>query len=148
MNAARIRALVVLVAAVLAYCHAGRAAAQNPVQWSGNVEQSVARASEHSLPLLFWVTGDSDQDDDDLDDAQEECFRDPVVVEIIHSRFVPVRVARNSRVIEAAEQLGLPTQYGLYCAVLTLLTGEAWLGVVLMIPATAATLAITRAESR
>jgi hypothetical protein len=39
--------------------------------------------------------------------------------------------------------------YGtLYCATLTWLTGEAWLGVILMIPATAATLAITRAESR
>jgi hypothetical protein len=39
--------------------------------------------------------------------------------------------------------------YGtLYCATLTWLTGEAWLGVILMIPATTATLAITRAESR
>jgi len=39
--------------------------------------------------------------------------------------------------------------YGtLYCATLTWLTGEAWLGVILMIPATAATLGITRTESR
>jgi hypothetical protein len=39
--------------------------------------------------------------------------------------------------------------YGtLYCATLTWLTGEAWLGAMLMIPATAATLAITRVESR
>lgn len=39
--------------------------------------------------------------------------------------------------------------YGtLYCATLTWFTGEAWLGVILMIPATTATLAITRAESR
>jgi hypothetical protein len=39
--------------------------------------------------------------------------------------------------------------YGtLYCATLTWLTGQAWLGVILMIPATVVTLAITRAETR
>ncbi len=117
MIAATVKRTVLLM--VLVCWGAPGAMAQNPVQWSGNVEQSVARASEQWLPLLFWVTGDSDQDEDDLDDAQEECFRDPVVVDIIHRRFVPVRVARNSRVIKAAERLGLPTEFGLYCAVLT-----------------------------
>lgn len=93
--------------------------AQNPVQWSGSVSQSVARASEQSLPLLFWVKDSGDEDDDDLEDAQEDCFRDPVVVGIIQKRFVPVRVGRNSKVIEEARKLGLPTSHGLFCAVLT-----------------------------
>ncbi len=95
------------------------AGAQNPVQWSGNVSQSVARAAEQSLPLLFWVTDGSDDDDDDLSDAQSHCFRDPVVVGIIQKCFVPVRVSRNSKVLKEAERLGLPTSHGLYCAVIT-----------------------------
>jgi hypothetical protein len=92
--------------------------AQNPVQWSGSVSQSVDRAAEQSLPLLFWVTGGRGADDD-LSDAQSECFRDPVVVGIVQKHFVPVRVSRSSNVIEQAEKLGLPTSHGLYCAVVT-----------------------------
>lgn len=113
--------LTILVVVSLAVCCVGGAdaCAQNPVQWSGSVDQSVSRAQAQSLPLLFWVTGERDRDNDDLNDAQEECFRDPVVVSLIHDRFVPVRVSRNSRVIESAERLGLPTEHGLYCAVLT-----------------------------
>lgn len=95
------------------------ATGQNPVQWSGSVKQSVDRAAEQSLPLLIWVKDGHDHDDDDLEDAQEDCFRDPSVVVLIHKRFVPVRVNRNSRVIEEAKRLNLPTGFGLYCAVLT-----------------------------
>lgn len=36
----------------------------------------------------------------------------------------------------------------LYCAALSIMTGEAWLGVALMLPATVVTLAIARRESR
>ena len=93
--------------------------AQNPVQWSGNAKQAVDRAAEQSLPLLIWVKEGLDHDDDDLEDAQEDCFRDPVVVGMIHKHFVPLRVNRNSRVMEEAQKLGLPTGFGLYCAVLT-----------------------------
>lgn len=93
--------------------------AQNPVQWSGDTRGSVRQAREQSLPLLFWVSGGDDDDEDDLEDAQEECFRDPAVVDLIHKRFVPVRVSRNSEVLDAAGELGLPTAHGLYCAVLT-----------------------------
>ena len=95
------------------------AAAQNPVQWSGNVSNAVSRAAEQSLPLLFWVTESEDDSDDDLSDAQSHSFRDPGVVRIIRSRFVPVRVGRTSKVLKEAERLGLPTSHGLYCAVLT-----------------------------
>jgi hypothetical protein len=92
--------------------------AQNPVQWNASVQQSVERANEQSLPLLFWVS-DGDDDDDDLKDAQEDCFRDPVVVNLIQRYFIPVRVSRTSNVIQEAQKLGLPTSHGLYCAVLT-----------------------------
>lgn len=106
--------LVVLMASV------GLAArGQNPVQWSGDTRGSVSLARERSLPLLFWVSGGRDAENDDLEDAQEECFRDPGVVDYIKGHFVPVRVSRSSNVVEAARSLGLPTEHGLYCAVLT-----------------------------
>jgi hypothetical protein len=96
------------------------ARAQNPVQWSGNVSQSVERAREQGLPLLFWVSDGVDRGDDDgLRDSQEDSFRDRTVVAIIHKHFVPVRVSRNSRVLDEAQKLGLPTSFGLYAAVLT-----------------------------
>ncbi len=95
------------------------AGAQNPVQWSGSVSQSVARARESLLPLLFWVSGGRDFEGDDLEEAQLESFRDRTVVAIIHKDFVPVRVSRSSRVMEEAAKLGLPTTHGLYAAVMT-----------------------------
>lgn len=108
-----------LLTAVLTLLFHTRSFAQNPVQWSGSVKQSVDRAVEQSLPLLFWVKEGSTRDNSDLEDAQEDSFRDPTVVAYIHKHFVPVRVNRNSRVIEEASKLGLPTNFGLYCAVLT-----------------------------
>lgn len=111
---ARFRIAYLFLAVCLA---AGSARAQNPVQWSANVQQSVNRANELSLPVLFWVSGGSEEDD--LEDAQEECFRDPLVVNMIHDHFVPVRVSRTSRVLEEAKKLGLPTAFGRYCAVVT-----------------------------
>ncbi|MCC6677746.1 MAG: hypothetical protein IT436_11425 [Phycisphaerales bacterium] len=110
----RVLFLALLVASI------GTAArGQNPVQWSGDTRGSVSLAKERSLPLLFWVSGGRDADNDDLEDAQEECFRDPGVVDYIKGHYVPVRVSRSSNVVEAARSLGLPTEHGLYCAVLT-----------------------------
>lgn len=103
---------------ILVACAA--ASAQNPIQWSGNAQMSAERAREQSLPLMFWVTDRSDPgDDDDLRDAQEASFRDPAVVAITHKCYVPVRVSRNSRVLSEAEKLGLPTNFGLYIALVT-----------------------------
>lgn len=96
------------------------ALAQNPIQWSGNAQASIERAKEQYLPLMFWVTERSDPgNDDDLRDAQEAAFRDPQVVAIAHKCYVPVRVARNSRVLEQAEKFGLPTNFGLYIALIS-----------------------------
>lgn len=112
--------ILLSVAIVLLATLAPSALAQNPVQWSGSVPQSVSRATELSLPLLFWVSEGNDfRDGNDLRDAQEESFRDRKVVAIIHKWFVPVRVSRNSRVLAEAQKLGLPTTFGLFAAVLT-----------------------------
>lgn len=43
----------------------------------------------------------------------------PVVVWLSRSRFIPVRVARNSNVLKVAEEFGLPTTHGLYVAVMS-----------------------------
>lgn len=97
-----------------------KALAQNPVQWNGNVRAAIDRAAEQQLPVLFWVTKARDAlEDDDLRDAQADSFRDPVVVAIAEHHFVPARVSRNSRMIEEAQKLGLPTAYGLYVALVT-----------------------------
>lgn len=99
---------------------AGVVMAQSPIQWNGNTSMAVARAQEQGLPLMFWVTERGDLlDDDDLRDDQNKAFRDPIVVSIAQERFVPVRVARNSRVLEEAQKFGLPTTYGLYIALIT-----------------------------
>jgi len=104
---------VVLAASFLACA----ARAQNPIQWSGNARTSIERAREMSLPLMFWVDQRANiGDDDDLRDAQEAAFRNPIVAWIAQQRFVPVRVSRNSRVLEECRALGLPTEFGLYVA--------------------------------
>jgi hypothetical protein len=78
------------------------------------------------LPLMVWVWENTDEgvgarggEGDDLRDAQEEAFRDATVVSIAHSRFVPLRLMRNSRTKEVLGELGLPTEYGLYIAIVT-----------------------------
>lgn len=95
------------------------APAQSPVQWKGNARAAIEDAQAQSLPLMFWVSERQDWDDDDLRDAQERAFRDPIVVWLSRSRFIPVRVTRSSNVIKAAEEFGLPTTHGLYIAVLS-----------------------------
>ncbi len=93
---------------------------QSPIQWQGNARAAIDQAAEQGMPLVFWVTEKADLlDDDSLRDAQEEAFRDPVVVALAQKRFVPVRVSRNSRVLEESAKLGLPTLHGLYIAIVS-----------------------------
>ncbi|MBL8964422.1 MAG: hypothetical protein KF787_01045 [Phycisphaeraceae bacterium] len=110
-----------LLLAIILATIASPARAQNPIQWMGNSKAAVNRAAEHSMPLLFWVTEKEDAlDDDDLRDAQSRAFRDPAVSALAQRRFVPVRVSRgNSRVVEEAQKLGLPTDFGLYIAIIS-----------------------------
>lgn len=94
--------------------------AQNPVQWQASPAAAIQRAKETRLPLMFWVTQRHDiGDDDSLEDAQEEAFRDPAVVGLAQKHFIPVRVAINSRNQEEAQKLGLPTTHGLFIALVT-----------------------------
>jgi hypothetical protein len=96
--------------------------AQSGIQWSANAKGSIERAAEMGVPIMFWLTEHADWDDDglrDLKDAQQDAFRDSVVAGLAERYFVPCRVARNSRVLEEAQRLGLPTEVGLYIAIVT-----------------------------
>jgi hypothetical protein len=109
-----------LLAAIVPCLLVAAASAQNPVQWKGNARAAIEEARAQTLPLMFWVTERQNwNDDDDLRDAQENAFRDPAVVRLSRSHFIPVRVSRNSNVLKVAEEFGLPTTHGLYIAVLT-----------------------------
>lgn len=116
--------LIAGVALIAALGGAGRALAQNPVQWQGNPRAAIERAQEQMLPLMVWVWESTETvgrhgEDDELRDAQEKAFRDPTVVALAQSRFVPLRLMRNSRSDEALAELGLPTGYGLYIAIVS-----------------------------
>jgi hypothetical protein len=119
MNINRLSIAVLAVLSVLAVALTpGAAHAQNPIQWSSNPSRSIDRAAETALPILLWVQ-DSRNNNSDLDRAQRDSFRDPVVVGIVQQHFVPLQVSRNSRNIEKLSRLGLPTGFGMYCAVVT-----------------------------
>lgn len=110
----------IIIAALIVLCLPLIAFAQNPIRWHQNARTAVARAREQQLPVMFWVTearriGDSG----DIRDAQGDSFRDPRVVEIAEHHFIPVRVSRNSRVLAEAQRLGLPTNHGLFVAIVT-----------------------------
>jgi hypothetical protein len=107
--------VVILASLVFPYL----AHAQNPIQWNANPRTAADRAREQQIPIMFWVTQSSVIGRDDIKDAQSESFRDPVVVAIAEHHFVPVRISRNSRVVEDAQKLGLPTVHGLYVALVT-----------------------------
>ena len=112
-----LRPLIVIAFMILS---TALARAQNPIQWQGNALAAIAHATEQSMPLLFWITEREDLlNDDGLRDAQEEAFRDPAVVALAQKRFIPVQLGRNSRMLEEAEKLGLPTTHGLYIAVVS-----------------------------
>jgi hypothetical protein len=113
---------LVITAAVFAAALPAAARAQSGIQWSGNALQSIDRAKELGVPLLFWVTERTEYDDDDandLVDAQKDAFRDPIVLALTERYFVPCRVGRNSRAMGEAQKLGLPTNFGLYIAIIS-----------------------------
>lgn len=114
-----------LVAVVLLAGSVG-ALAQGPIQWSGDVRGSVARAQQVELPLLFrlpdpdsWRRGSGFGTKTDLEQAQDRTFRDPVVRELAETFFVPVRLANSSTNAQLLAELGTTGGYGLQCLVAT-----------------------------
>lgn len=111
------RLLVTVMAGV---CLTASAAAQTrPIQWLSNVGRGVSQAKRVGRPIMFYVCGSGGDEEDDLEDAQQEAFRDPLVVGIAAERFVPIRLARSNQTKELLEQLGAPTKYGHYVLLVT-----------------------------
>lgn len=100
-----------LIAAALLAAWPAAAQTNTEVQWSRDVERSVARARSTRRPLMFWVLGRSASRDDDLERDQKRAFQDRLVAEI-SSRFVPVKLSR-SRYRQVLEQWGLPANANL-----------------------------------
>ena len=95
---------------------------QSPIQWGGNARTAIDHARQQSLPLMFWITDWTSYGTtrgDELENEQEEAFCDPRIVSIAKHCYVAVRVARNSRVIEECKELGLPTNFGNYIALVS-----------------------------
>ena len=91
------------------------AQAQRPIQWISNTEQGLAQARRVELPVMFYVAGSSSNNqDDDIRQAQQATFRDPTVVAVAQERFVPVRLSLSTQTKELLEKLGGATNYGNY----------------------------------
>jgi hypothetical protein len=112
------RSLLTVVAGV---CLTASAAGQTqPIQWLGNVSQGVSQAQRVGLPIMFYVSGASKSEgDNDMKDAQQVAFRDPLVGGIARERFVPIRLPRSTETKALLEQLGAPTEHGNYVLFVT-----------------------------
>ncbi|MEW6249678.1 MAG: ERAP1-like C-terminal domain-containing protein [Planctomycetota bacterium] len=93
------------------------AEAQVPIQWSSNLDRSFTNAQRSLRPLLFYVPATNAGAEDDLDDAQQRVFRDPLIVGLVGERFVPVRVSRSTTSLPFLRSVGAPTLYGGYLLV-------------------------------
>ena len=93
---------------------------QRPIQWLSNAQQGVAQAQRSGLPLLFYVGGsDSRHGDNDLADAQQAAFRDPLVRGIAQERFVAVRLPRSSSTEATLDAMGVKAGAGYVLVVAT-----------------------------
>jgi hypothetical protein len=102
---------------LLAGISAGWSCGQVPIQWSSAPERSVQFAQRTLRPLLFYIP--NNEEDNELEDAQQVTFRDPLVVGIVSQRFVPVRLNRSTDNFELMRQWGTPTTYGMYLVITT-----------------------------
>jgi hypothetical protein len=110
-----LQGLVCVVAGVAAPAVLG----QNPVQWLASPEQGIAIAQRTQRPLLFYVPGDIESEDSDLERAQKRSFRDETVTAFIRARYVPVRLPRSNTDEEMLHKLGVYVRYGLFLVVVT-----------------------------
>lgn len=107
------------LATILTLILGADALAQRPVQWISSPQRGVAQARKTFRPVLFYVPGDDGGGDNDMEDAQRIALRDSVVREIIESRFVPVRLNRSNAAKQILQEIGAPTNYGNYLAVVS-----------------------------
>ncbi len=92
-----LRNLVLLLAGLSLY---GPAPAQNPVQWSNNLDTAVGVARRTLRPILLWVPFESESHQSLLYLGQSRTLRDPMINELIRARFIPVRLSRSSNNID------------------------------------------------
>jgi len=100
-------------------CGAIVANAQVPIQWSSDLRAGVARAQRTLHPILFYVSGDRDNDDNDLDNLQKRALRDRLVKAIVDARYVALRLPRSNQNKELLRTLGAPVGFGAYLLVVT-----------------------------
>lgn len=98
---------------------AASAAAQNPIQWSGNVKAAVAQSRRTLRPLLFYVRGAESHRRGELAKAQGRAFRDPTVRSIAEQRFVPVRLSRTNENLAMLRGMGVADAHGPYLVVVS-----------------------------
>jgi hypothetical protein len=98
---------------------ASTASAQVPIQWIETPERGVAMAKRTQRPLLFYVPGDSDSDDSDLEDAQQRSFRDARIRTFVRERYIPVRLTRSNATRQLLSELNVTTGFGMFLLVVT-----------------------------
>lgn len=91
---------------------------QRPIQWSAQPRQAVARAHQLDRPVLFYISG-SRNDDNDLEDNQRQAFRHPLVRSIAEERFVPVRLPRSPQSYALLQKTGAAPPFELSLHVVT-----------------------------
>jgi hypothetical protein len=108
----------VFVGALALACSA-LAAAQYPIQWLGDPQAGVATAKRTLRPVLFYIPGALEDRRSDIKRAQDEAFAVPMVRDIADRCFVPIRLEPSSDHLQMLGDMGAPTTYGLYLAVVT-----------------------------
>ncbi len=92
---------------------------QNPIQWVTDPEAGVETARSSSLPVLCFVPPSRDDERSETKKAQDDTFRNPVVREIVEHFFVPIMLPRSTDNMQMMADMGAPTAYGMYLAVVT-----------------------------
>ncbi len=104
---------------VLVLALAYGAAAQSPIQWRTDPQAAVETARSTLLPVLFYIPPSRDDERSEIKRAQNDTFRTPVVREIAERLFVPIMLPRSNDNMQMMADMGAPTAYGMYLAVVT-----------------------------
>ncbi len=96
---------------------------QRPIKWINRPEEAVDIAKRTLKPILFHIP-DTDIDEEleqqsNLETSQKATFRDPTIRKIAEQRFVPAFLPRSNKNLAMLAEMGAPTEYGMYLAVVT-----------------------------